>query len=223
MDDIKINKIPEPTLRRLTLYYQYLNSKSEQGIDQISCTDIAHDLELTSIQIRKDLQIAGAKGKPKIGYTIEELVDVLSLSLGYDNVNDAFLVGVGNFGQLLLNYNGFKEYGFNILAAFDNDKSKINKSINDIKIMDINKFDSLSRRMGIKIGIIATDSQSAQEIADLMVQAGIKAIWNLTHTNIVLPGHMICEEVHLGESLSILLSKLSKLKVLDTYSKEIKK
>lgn len=210
-DNLEIKKIPEPTLKRLTLYYQYLSNKLEQEIEQISCTDIARDLDLTSIQIRKDLQIAGAKGKPKIGYTIEELLDVLNSSLGYDNINEAFLVGVGNFGQLLLNYKGFKEYNFEILAAFDNDANKIDKTINGIKVFDINKFEDLVKRMKIKIGIIATNSDSAQQIADIMVQSDIKAIWNLTHFNIDLPNNIIRVDVNLSESLSMLLSKLSNM------------
>lgn len=203
------NTIPEPTLKRLSMYYHYLSAKAAQGLITISCTDIAGDLNLISIQIRKDLQLAGAQGKPKVGYSVKELIKVIGNSLGYDNLNEAFLVGVGNFGQLLLNYNGFNEYGFKILAAFDNNTGKIGKVINGIQVLDINRFKSLVKRMKIKIGIIAVTAERAQEVADMMVEAGIEAIWNMTHNIIELPPDIINEEVNLGSSLSLLLSKLS--------------
>lgn len=201
--------IPEPTLKRLPTYYQYLTDKAKQGLSMISCTEIAKDLNLTSIQVRKDLQVAGAQGKPKIGYELNELIKIISISLGYDNLNEAFIVGIGNFGQLLLNYNGFSEYGFKILAAFDNNPEKIGKIINNVQVLDIYKFINLARRMKIKIGIITVNGEKAQEVADMMVEAGIEAIWNLTHQNLDLPKDMIVIDVNLGNSLSLLLSKLA--------------
>lgn len=208
IDRVNIS-IPEPTLKRLTQYYQYLTVKSESGLIMISCTDIADALNLTSIQVRKDLQMAGAQGKPKVGYVLKELIKIIGNSLGYDNLNEAFLVGVGNFGQLILNYKGFTEYGFKILAAFDNNPAKLNKNINGIQVLNINKFSNLAKRMKIKIGIIAVNAEAAQEVADLMIASGIEAIWNLTHANIDLPKDIINIDVNLASSLSLLLSKLA--------------
>lgn len=201
--------IPEPTLKRLTKYYQYLNAKAATSADMISCTEIAGDLSLTPIQVRKDLQMAGAQGRPRLGYEISELVRTLSLSLGYDNINEAFLIGAGNFGHLLLNYKGFSEYGFKIVAAFDNNPVKIGGSVNGVKVMNIDKFRNLAGRMKVKIGIITVNADAAQEAADLMVASGIEAIWNLTHAVINVPDNVIIVDVDLGASLSILLSKLS--------------
>lgn len=208
-DKTIINKIPEPTLKRLSAYYQYLCQQADKGQVMISCTDISNSLNLTSIQVRKDLQLAGAQGKPKVGYSVKELVSIIGNSLGYDNINEAFLVGVGNFGQLILGYNGFKDYGLNILAAFDNNTSKIGKVINGVQVLHINKFKDLAKRMKIKIGIITVGENHSQEIANLMVESGIEAIWNLTHSNIDLPEGIINVDVNLGTSLSVLLSKVA--------------
>ena len=201
--------IPEPTLKRLTRYYQYLNTLPDSDCAMISCTHIAIDLGLTPIQVRKDLQMAGAQGRPRLGYKIDELIKTLSLSLGYDNLNEAFLIGTGNFGQLLLNYKGFNDYGFRIIAAFDNNPLKIGGSINGIKIMNVDKFKNLAGRMKVKIGIIAVNAESAQDAAELMVSSGIEAIWNLTHAVVTVPDNVILVDVDLGASLSVLLSKLS--------------
>lgn len=199
--------IPKPTLKRLPIYYQYLNKYKDN--DYISCTVIADALGQSPIQVRKDLQLTGAIGKPKIGYEIDYLIDTLSNFLGYKNINDAFLVGAGNFGKLLLNYNGFKEYGLNIVSAFDKDTDLVGTQINNINIFNITKFEDLVSRMNIKIGILTVSSNEAQNIADLMVKAGIEAIWNLTQAQLELPKDIICKNVNLRKSLSQLLSLLS--------------
>jgi len=209
MSDKELNAIPEPTLKRLSRYYQYLSGKAEQGQTMISATEISNDLSLTSIQVRKDLQISGALGKPKVGYEIKELTVIVGKSLGYDSINEAFLVGVGNFGQLILNYKGFTEYGFKILAAFEKNPLKVGMTVGGVKVLHINKFEDLVKRMKVKIGIIAVNSENAQEIADMMVKAKIEAVWNLTHTHIDLPKEVINVDVNLGSSLSVLLSKLN--------------
>ena len=125
-----LKPIPEPTLRRLPIYYQYLKRvHEEKRTDYISCTQIGNALNVQPIQVRKDLQIADAVGKPKTGYSVPELIDTIEEFLGWNNTTDAYLVGVGNLGSALLGYQGFREYGLNVIAAFDNDEKKIGKEI----------------------------------------------------------------------------------------------
>ena len=88
-------KIPEPTLRRLPMYYQFLKRQKAQGREFISCTHIAEDLNLIPVQVRKDLQNAGAIGKPKVGYEVDTLISIIESTLGYNNSSEAFLVGNG--------------------------------------------------------------------------------------------------------------------------------
>ena len=119
--------IQEPILRRLPLYHSLLvNIKTQY----ISCTQIAEELNLIPIQVRKDLESTGVIGKPKIGYSVKELIARIESYLGWDNKTEAFLVGVGHLGSALIGYKGFKDYGLQIVGAFDNDPKKVGSIIN---------------------------------------------------------------------------------------------
>lgn len=200
--------ISEPTLRRLPLYYQYLIIKKQDGITDISCPQIAEALELTSIQVRKDLQSTGIVGRPRVGYSINEVITILSDLLGYVNTKEALLVGVGNLGLALLNYDGFSEHGLNIAAAFDKDKNKIGKIYNGKRIYSISKLPHILRRLNIRIGIITTPPEEAQEVCDQMVSSKIKAIWNFAPIHLNTPEDVIVENVNLTASLAVLSNKL---------------
>lgn len=204
----KIEAIPVPTLRRLPLYYNYLKEQLKKGVQYTSATNIANDLSLIPIQVRKDLSFTGIIGKPKLGYEVKELINFISNFLGWNNTKNAFLVGVGNLGEAILGYNGFKEIGVNILCGFDMDDKKIGKEINGIKILHIDKMTSLVKRMKIKIGIITVPADSAQKIADLMVSSGIKAIWNFSPIKLKVPQDVIVQSENLATSLSVLVKKL---------------
>jgi len=131
------------------------------------------------VQVRKDLACVSKKGRPKLGYVAEELIRDIESFLGYDSLNDAIIVGAGRLGGALLSYEGFKEYGLNIVAAFDVDESKIGTEICGRKIFPLDKMKELCRRMKIRIGIITVPADSAQKVCDMLVDSGIYAIWNL--------------------------------------------
>jgi redox-sensing transcriptional repressor len=205
-----IKAIPEPTLRRLPVYYQYLKKvQAEKKLESISCTQIGNDLNVQPIQVRKDLQIADAVGKPKTGYSISELLGTIEDFLGWNNTTDAYLVGVGNLGSALLNYQGFREYGLNIIAGFDSDKAKVGTEIGGKKILDVSKLPGMIKRMSIKIGILTVPANLAQELADLMVKAGIHAIWNFSPVKISVPRDVIVQHENLASSLVVLSKKLA--------------
>lgn len=204
-----IKPIPEPTLRRLPVYYQYLKKVHKEGkIDFISATQIGNDLNIIPIQVRKDLEITEITGRPKLGYNVTELIKGIEDFLGWNNITDAFLVGAGNLGSALLGYNGFMEYGVNIIAGFDNDEKKVGTEIAGKKILHVDKLPDMVKRMGIKIGILTVPAFCAQEVADLMVDAGIKAIWNFTHVKISAPPGVIIQHENLAASLVVLSKKL---------------
>ena len=113
--------IPQPSLRRLPQYHHYLVDLAAKGISQVSCSLIGRDLNLVPVQVRKDLQYTGIIGKPKTGYSVSELVQAIETFLGWNNVNEAFLVGVGNLGTALLGHERFSKFGLRIVAAFDSD------------------------------------------------------------------------------------------------------
>lgn len=200
--------VPEPTIRRLPVYHSFLVRLKEKGRDVVSCTHIADDLKLDPTQVRKDLAFTGIAGKPKVGYLVNELMQSIEHFLGWDNVNDAFLVGAGHLGTALLGYPGFATHGVNIVAAFDNDPIKIGRTVHGKMVLDVTKLPDLVQRMHVKIGIITTPGQMAQSVADLMTTAGIIAIWNFTTTRLDVPEGVIVETDQLFGSLAILSSKL---------------
>jgi len=208
--DLPTKPIPEPTLRRLPVYYQYLKKiRDEKKGEYISCTQIGNDLSILPIQVRKDLEVTDAVGKPKLGYGIEGLVTAIEDFLGWNNTKDAFLVGVGHLGTALLGFERFKEHGLNIIAAFDTDAGKIGETVHGVKVFHIKKIPDMVRRMGIKIGILTTPAYSAQELADNMIKAGIQAIWNFSPVKVNVPPGIIVQHENLAVSLVVLSKKLA--------------
>ncbi|NUM34136.1 MAG: redox-sensing transcriptional repressor Rex [Candidatus Brocadiae bacterium] len=201
-----LKAIPEPTLRRLPIYHQYLKKIDKE--DFISCTTIANDLCLEAIQVRKDISLTGIVGKPQVGYSVKQLMSAIEDFLGWNNVMDAFLVGVGSLGSAILGYKGFEKYGLNILAGFDVDDSKVGTEIHRKKIYHIEKLPSLIKRMKIKIGILTLPASCAQEIANTMVEAGIKALWNFSPIKITTREEIIVLNENLAASLAVLSKKL---------------
>ena len=209
-NDLPTKPIPEPTLRRLPLYYQYLKKvRDEHKGDFISCTQIGNDLSILPIQVRKDLGIAEAVGKPKLGYSIDELISIIETFLGWNNTKDAYLVGVGHLGTALLGFERFKEYGLNIIAAFDIDKEKIGKTIHGVKVFHMGKLHNMVKRMGIKIGILTVPAPPAQELTNEMVRAGMQAIWNFSPVKVSVPPGIIVQHENLASSLVVLAKKLT--------------
>ena len=208
--DPVIKPIPEPTLRRLPLYYQYLKKiRDEKKGEFISCTQIGNVLGILPIQVRKDLGVTDAVGKPKLGYSIDELIAIIEEFLGWNNTKDAYLVGVGHLGTALLGFERFKEYGLNIIAAFDIDKEKIGQTIHGVKVFHIGKLDNMVKRMGIKIGILTVPSAPAQDLTNEMVHAGIEAIWNFSPVKVTVPPGIIIQHENLASSLVVLSKKLT--------------
>ena len=200
---------PVPTLRRLPLYLQVLRGMRQSGRDVVSCTHIAEALRLDPTQVRKDLAVAGAVGKPKVGYYLPGLIETLETYLGWDNATDAFLVGAGSMGRALLGYDGFQQSGLNILAAFDTDPAKIGTEVYGRKIMPLEKLENLTKRMHVHIGVITTPAVAAQDAADRLVAGGALAIWNFAPAELTVPEQVIVEHVRLTASLAVLSSRLT--------------
>lgn len=207
-----IQPIPEPTLRRLPLYYQLLSEKHSEGVKNISCTEISNKLDFTAIQIRKDLSYAGAQGRSKTGYDVKELLLTLEDFLGYRKTKDALIVGAGNLGMALMGYDGFKNYGLNIVVAFDTNIEKVGKKYHGKEVFHMSKIEEMIKKLGIPIGILTVPKDFAQETADIMVNAGIKAIWNFAPVKISVPDEVMVQHENLASSLAVLSHKLDNLK-----------
>jgi redox-sensing transcriptional repressor len=200
--------VSEPTLKRLPLYHRFLKEWQAAGHETVSCTDIGQDLGLDPTQVRKDLESVGAAGRPRIGYGLIGLIEALEQFLGWNNVNDAFLVGAGSMGSALLGYRKFEQCGLKIVAAFDLDPSKIGTLIHGKHVLSLDKLANLAERMHILIGIITVPAAEAQAVADLMIAGGVRAIWNFAPTRLRAPEHVIIHNEDLYCSLAALSQKL---------------
>jgi redox-sensing transcriptional repressor len=201
--------IPQASLRRLPQYHHYLIDLEATGARQVSCSIIGRDLNCVPVQVRKDLQYTGIVGKPKTGYSIRELIEAIETFLGWNKVNEAFLVGAGNLGTALLGHERFSRFGLRIVAAFDTDPEKIGQRIYEKAVLPLDKLAELAPRMGIHLGIITTPAKAAQSVADEMVKAGILAIWNFTPYRLRVPSHIFVHNEDLYSSLASLSWKLA--------------
>jgi len=200
---------PEPTLKRLPLYHRFLKKLQPAGKESVSCTDIGAELKLDPTQVRKDLELAGITGRPRIGYAVSSVIDGIEEFLGWKKVNEAFLVGAGSMGAALLGYRKFEECGLKIVAAFDTDPLKIGRTVRDKHVLPIEKLADLAQRMHVLIGIITVPAAEAQAVADLLVTGGIRAIWNFAPIRLRVPPNVIVHNEDLYCSLASLSQKLA--------------
>jgi len=197
------------TLQRLPLYLHYMKSLPSDNSTFISAKALGNALNYGEIQVRKDLSAVSDGGKPKVGYSTAELIHDIESYLGYNDVNDAVLVGTGKLGSALLSYEGFKAYGLNIVAAFDSDPEKCGKDGSGKQILPLDKLENLCRRMKIRIGIITVPSSSAQSVCDLLVKGGVEAIWNFAPTHLSVGDGVLLKNENMASSLAVLSKHLS--------------
>lgn len=196
--------------RRLPQYYNYLKLLREEGVEQISSPTIAKRMNLNEVQVRKDLAAVSENGgKPRTGFNVEDLLQDISHYLGYDNVNDAILVGAGYLGSALLSYKGFAEYGIKIVAAFDNNENCIGKQNFGNIIYSLDKLPKLCKRLNVHIGIIAVPEEAAQEVCNLMVQSGIEAIWNFAPIHLLVDKDILVQNENMAVPLALLSQHLA--------------
>lgn len=205
--------IPKHTLQRLPIYLNYIKGLEDGKTRFVSSANIAKALKLNDVQVRKDLAlISSLSGRPKIGFEIVPLIKDLEGILGYGQVYEAIVVGIGNLGKALLTYTGFEECGVRIIAAFDKDPNMVGEEINGKTVFAMSRMRNLCERMKVPIGIITVPEESAQEICNMMVDSGIKAIWNFARINLKVPEDVIVHDENLAISLSLLAIDLQNMK-----------
>ncbi len=198
------------TLSRLPLYYSILCKLRHNGEANVSASVIAKKLNLNQVLVRKDLSsVSSEAGTPRVGFKVEHLYEDISNFLGYRNVEEAVLVGVGSLGHTLLSYGGFKDFGLSIVAGFDNDENLNGIKVNGKPILPMEKLANLVRRMKIKIAIIAVPQDQAQMVCDQLVRAGIQAIWNFAPVSLDVSPDILVKNENLAASLALLSHKLS--------------
>jgi redox-sensing transcriptional repressor len=183
---MRYRKIPDESIRRLPIYLRSLLLFSERGTQSISSRKLADLTHLNPNKIRKDFSYFGAFGTPGVGYKVTGLIKQIRAILRLNTVRKASLVGAGKLGSALLGYPGFKMYGFEIAAVFDNNPKKIGKKIGNITVEDISRLRDIKKRK-IHLAIIATPARAAQNIADMLVDKGVNGILNFAPCYLKVP------------------------------------
>jgi redox-sensing transcriptional repressor len=179
--------VPDVVVRRLTQYYYALRDCRERGLEIVSSQLLGDMLNVTAAQIRKDLSFFGGFGKQGIGYNVESLLEHVQRILGLKQEWPVALVGLGNLGRALLHYQGFEQEGFKIVALFDTDPRKIGTTVSRLAIHDDKEIAQKLPAMGIRIAILALPPDKAQEVADMLVQAGVRAVLNYAPVTLKVP------------------------------------
>ena len=197
-------------LERFPIYLNHLLALKKEGKINTSAPQIAAVLGFSEEQVRKDLQVVTkSSGKPKAGRVIDELIHDINEFLGYGDTTGAVVVGCGHLGEAFMKYEGFLEYGLEILAGFDVASKKIGKIINGKKIYSMTNLEKIITQLNVKIAIITVPSEEAQGVVDRLVDCGIKGIWNFANVHISVPDDVVIETVNLASSLAVLSHKLT--------------
>lgn len=203
--------IMKSTYSRLPIYYYYTAKMLHDGLNYVSANDIAKDLHLNPVLVRKDLaSVSTRPGIPRRGFALQALYADIADHLGYNVINEAIIVGVGRLGRTLLSYAGFSELGLNIVAGFDNDENLAGIKIHEKMIFPMEKLPDLVKRLKVKIGIIAVPRQAAQNVCNFLIDTNIKAIWNFAPIALKVPQDILVKNENLAVSLATLSLELSK-------------
>ena len=203
------NALPLPTIRRYPIYLREIRATIARGALHVSSAVLAEKLGLDPVLARKDLAMAGVPGRPRRGYPAKDLEDAINRALGWDNVIDAALVGVGSLGKALLGYCGFEERNLSIAVAFDSNPELTGLTIRKVKVRPPEDLPRIVKRLNIRLGILTVPSTAAQECADLMVRSGIIGIWNFTNVQLSVPKGVMVQNVDLAQSLAVLSHSIS--------------
>ncbi|MGH7645901.1 MAG: redox-sensing transcriptional repressor Rex [Gemmatimonadales bacterium] len=199
-----MRKISESTVRRLSLYLRFLEQSQAQGVTTISSDELARRGGATSAQVRKDLSFFGSFGKRGLGYSVPELVGRIREILGLKRVHRVVLIGAGRMGSALVQYPGFRERGFHMVAIYDRDPRKIGSHWDGLVVRDAKLLETDLQREPSDIGIIVTPADAAQYAADQLVRAGIRAILNFAPVPLHVPPGVEVKTVNMALELETL-------------------
>jgi redox-sensing transcriptional repressor len=199
-----MRKISDSTVRRLALYLRFLEHSAAQGLTTISSAELARRGGTTSAQVRKDLSFFGSFGKRGLGYSVPELAARIRDILGLKRTHRVVLVGAGKMGGALLHYRGFRQHGFDVAAIYDKDPRKIGARSNGLVVRDIKLLEADLKKEPTDIAILVTPAEAAQEVADRLVRAGVKAILNFAPVPLTVPSDVAVQSVNMALELETL-------------------
>lgn len=209
-------QISKAVIKRLPRYYRYLGEILDSGMERISSSELSVRMKVTASQIRQDLNHFGGFGQQGYGYNVKYLHDEIGKILGIGCTHNMVVIGGGNMGQALSNYIAFERNGFKIKGIFDVNPELIGKKIRNISIYSTEDLPEFIKKEEIEIAALTLPTSAAPEMANVLVDCGVKAIWNFAHTDLNVPKDVVVENVHLFDSLMRLSYNLS------TYEKGAK-
>lgn len=201
--------LPEPTLRRLPWYLAYVEILKARNVEYVSSTQISRALNVDTSQIAKDLSFLSLKGKTRIGYEVDALVDTLSEFLGFSTTHKAYVFGAGSLGKALMQDSGLSIYGLEIIAGFDIDPLKTGTLVGDIPIYHIDTVSEVMEHDPATIGILTVPAESAQDTADIAIGGGIKAIWNFTPYRVKVAEGIVMANTSIYAHLALIYNRLN--------------
>lgn len=201
-------RIPEVVIRRLPKYLRRLQELEEEGVLRVSSLQLSHQMGLNASQIRQDLNLFGGFGQQGYGYLVTNLKESIADILGLEQGKKMIIIGAGNMGISLASYKGFIKKGFNIVKMFDVNPNIIGKSYRGIEVLAMEKLKDYCMENAIDVGIITTPKEHAQGVADILMEAKVKGIWNFSPADINAKD-IIVEDVRLSDSLYVLNYKMN--------------
>ena len=194
-------KISRAVISRLPRYYRYLGDLLEAGVERISSSDLSKKMHVTASQIRQDLNNFGGFGQQGYGYNVKYLYTEIVKILGLDRSHNFIIIGAGNLGQALANYASFERSGFILKSLFDVNPRLEGVTIRGIPVRMVDELEDFLKNNDIEIAALTLPKSKAIEVADILVDNGVKGIWNFAHTDLSLPKDVVVENVHLSDTL----------------------
>lgn len=204
-----MDKIPEPTLRRLPWYLSCAKLMRDKGEKFVSSTQISKQINIDSSQIAKDLSYVDISGRTRVGYEVDLLISVLEDFLGFANLHRAYLFGVGSLGGALLRDSGLSHFGLKIVGAFDVNPDLVGTEINGIPIYHTDELQLRMQKDKVNIGVLTVPIAISQQVTDKMVEGGIKAVWNFTPFRIRVPEGIVVQNTSLYAHLAVMFNRLN--------------
>jgi len=201
MDAKKINELPGKTIERLSQYRRILFNSINQGKANVYSHELAKMMNLTPVQVRRDLMLIGYSGSQSKGYVIKDMVKLISSIIDSDRPLNVAIVGMGNLGRAITSYFSGKRDRLSIVAAFDNDPQKTKRIIAGVPCHHISSINEIVPREEIRIAILTVAPEGAHEAAKIIIDAGIKGILNYTSVPLTVPENIYLEEYDIITSL----------------------
>ena len=206
------NDVSMSTIRRLPRYYRFLGKLIQSNVSKISSKKLAEMLGITASQIRQDLHCFGEFGQQGYGYNVNALYKEIEDILGISHQTNAILIGAGNLGKAILSYMNFKDKGFNLIGVFDKKIDLINKKIAGYNVLNVTDLKNFCEKNSPKVAILCIPQESAENLAQTMVESGIRGFWNFSHYDFAINfDNVIVENVHISDSLLTLCFQINKL------------